>query len=170
MNFHYALQKLRRRATCVKAASAKLGSEARIINIGGDDGSIRIGASTMVRGELLVFAHGGRIALGDWCYVGAGSRLWSGASITVGHRVMIAHGVNIFDNLTHPIDAHARHQHFRAIFEHGHPPAIDLGDRPVVVEDDAWIGAGATVLRGVTIDVAPDTVVAGNPARVVREL
>ena len=49
---------------------------------------------------------------------------------------------------------------------------------------NAWIGAGATILPGVTIgenavvgaasvvtkDVAPNTVVAGNPARVIRTL
>jgi maltose O-acetyltransferase len=55
-------------------------------------------------------------------------------------------------------------------------------DRPIVIEDDVWVGAGAIVLPGVRIgtgsvvgagsvvtkDVPPWTVVAGNPARVVR--
>jgi len=54
----------------------------------------------------------------------------------------------------------------------------------VRIEDDAWIGAGAFVLSGVTVgacaivaagavvtrDVPPYTIVAGNPAVVVREL
>ncbi len=48
----------------------------------------------------------------------------------------------------------------------------------------AWIGAGATILPGVTVgenavvgagsvvthDVAPNTIVAGNPARLIREI
>ncbi|WP_369052482.1 acyltransferase [Kineococcus terrestris] len=55
-------------------------------------------------------------------------------------------------------------------------------DRPIVVEDDVWIGAGCVVLPGrrigtgsivgagsvVVSDVPPWTVVAGNPARVVK--
>jgi maltose O-acetyltransferase len=57
-----------------------------------------------------------------------------------------------------------------------------VADRPIVIEDDVWIGAGSTVLPGVTIgqgsivgagsvvvkDVPAHSVVAGNPARVVR--
>jgi acetyltransferase-like isoleucine patch superfamily enzyme len=97
---------------------------------------------------------------------------------------MISHDVNIFDNTTHPIDAAARHEHFRAIYGRGHPTDIALDDSPVTIGDDAWIGAGAAVLKGVTIgagaivaaravvtrDVAPYTLVGGNPARVIREL
>ena len=55
---------------------------------------------------------------------------------------------------------------------------------PIVIEDRAWIGFNAIILKGVTIgegsvvaagavvtkDVEPYTVVAGNPARVVKRL
>jgi len=55
-------------------------------------------------------------------------------------------------------------------------------DRPIVIEDDVWIGAGTIILPGrrigtgsivgagsvVASDVPPYTVVAGNPARPVR--
>ena len=58
-----------------------------------------------------------------------------------------------------------------------------LADRPIVVGDDVWIGAGVTVTAGRTIgqgavvgagsvvarDVPPYTVVAGNPAKVIRQ-
>jgi acetyltransferase-like isoleucine patch superfamily enzyme len=56
--------------------------------------------------------------------------------------------------------------------------------KAIVVNDGAWIGAGAIILSGVTIgensvvgagsvvtkDVPPQTVVAGNPARVVKQI
>jgi acetyltransferase-like isoleucine patch superfamily enzyme len=56
--------------------------------------------------------------------------------------------------------------------------------KPITVGSDTWVGGGAIILPGVSIgnncvvgagsvvtkDVAPYTVVAGNPARVVRRL
>ena len=168
--------------TCEKHATTRLGRSARIINIGNDSALIKVGANTIVEGSLLTFAHGGRITVGEWCYIGEGSRIWSAGQIDIGDRVMISHNVNIFDNLTHPVDPVSRHQHFRAIASVGHPHRIDLGERPVRINDDAWIAAGAMVLRGVTIgkaaivgagavvshDVPPFAIVAGNPARVIR--
>jgi len=184
MNWHYLLRRALGRATCVLAPRSRLGAPARIINIGGDSSLIRIGESTIIEGELLVFPHGGRIAIGAWSYVGAGTRIWSDTDIQIGNRVMISHNVNIFDNLTHPLDATARHAQFRQIAGAGHPRKMDLGGRAVVVADDAWIAASATLLRGVTIgrgaivgagavvtrDVPSGAIVAGNPARLIREL
>jgi len=170
--------------TCHKHPTARLGPAARIINIGGNSALIKIGAGTIVDGDLLTFAHGGRITVGQWCYIGEGSRIWSAKCIEIGDRVMISHNVSIFDNLTHPIDPAERHRHFGAIATSGHPQGIDLGERPVCIHDDAWIAAGAILLRGVTVgeaaivgagsvvthDVPPFAVVAGNPARVIRYL
>lgn len=146
--------------------------------------SITIGASTHVRGELLIFAHGGKITIGKYCYIGEHSKLWSASHIQIGDRVLIAHNVTILDNLTHPISASTRHDHYRTIIEHGHPQSIDLDEQPVEIGDDAWIGCMSVILRGVTIgqgaiigagsvvtsSVPPWTVSAGNPARVIREL
>jgi acetyltransferase-like isoleucine patch superfamily enzyme len=182
MNFHYAIRKVMGRATCVKAPSTRLLGTARIVNISGNSDNIRLGENSVIAGEVLVFPHGGKIEIGNWCFLGANSRVWSGASISIGDRVLISHDVNIFDNLTHPVDAKARHAHFRAISTTGHPADIDLGDRPVVIEDDAWVSAGACIMRGVTVgkgaivgahavvtaDVPPYSIVAGNPARIIR--
>ena len=171
-------------ATCVKDASVKVTSDARIINIYGDTKRIRIGSQSVIRGELVTFAHGGDISIGRHSFIGKNTRVWSGLGITVGNRVMIAHGVDIFDNLTHPIDSEGRHAQYMQIFSRGHPSEIDLGDRRVDIADDAWIGAGACILRGVSIgegaivaaravvttDVPARCVVAGNPAQLVRRL
>ena len=184
ININYLLRRIVGKPTCVMHASARLGMSARIINIGQHSSQITIGAGTIVDGQLLVFPHGGRIMLGEWCYIGEGTRIWSSANIDIGDRVMISHNVNIFDNLTHPLSAPLRHQQFRQIATVGHPRHIDLGEKPVRIGNDVWIAAGAMVLRGVMIgegaivgagavvtrDVAPWTIVAGNPARMVREL
>jgi acetyltransferase-like isoleucine patch superfamily enzyme len=166
-------------------ASVRVLEDTRIDNFAGDPEFIEVGEGTVLRGELTVFAHGGRIRLGRDCYLGHGSRVWSMSSVTIGDRVLISHGVNIHDANSHPIDAAARHRHAQTIFASGHPRE-DMGIEalPVVIEDDAWIGFNATVLKGVTVgrgaivaacsvvttSVPPACVVVGNPARVVKQL
>ncbi len=164
--------------------NAVIHREARISNNVGVVAAIRIGAYTHVRGELLTFAHGGRIHLGEYCYVGEHSHIWSAEQIEIGDRVLISHNVSIFDSLTHPVSAKKRHEHFRAIISTGHPKAIDLEAAPVKIGNDAWIGCMSVILKGVTIgegavvgagsvvtrDVPPYTIVAGNPAQAIREI
>ena len=178
------VSRLRGRSTLSIAHSARLTAGARVYNMGPSNDDITIDEGSIVRGQLLRFAHGGCIAIGKNCYVGDGTRIWSGASINIGDHVLIAHNVSIFDNLTHPMGWRDRRDHFVAITTTGHPVLADLGDRPVVIENDVWIGAHALVLRGVTIgarsvvaagavvtrDVAADTLVAGNPAKPIRQL
>jgi acetyltransferase-like isoleucine patch superfamily enzyme len=170
-----------RKATLERGAGVKLLSSSRIYNMSGRNEAIRLGDRNIVRGELLVFPHGGNIVTGIDCYIGEGTRLWSGSSIRIGNHVLIAHSVSIMDNLTHPIDPLERRRHFDSIYSIGHPREISLEDRPISIEDDAWIGAHAVVLRGVTIgaraivaagavvtkDVPEDAIVAGNPARII---
>ncbi len=110
--------------------------------------------------------------------------MWAVERIAIGDRVLISHNVTILDNLSHPISARERHRQARQIIAGFHPVDVDLGARAVTIGADAWIGAGAIVLRGVSIgtgaivgagavvtdDVPPWTIVAGNPARTVRVL
>jgi len=157
---------------------------ARIENNLRDPQAIKVGAYTHIKGELLTFGHGGRIIIGDYCYIGEDSRLWSAKKIVIGDRVLIAHNVNIFDNLTHPLNTRKRHEQYKEIITRGHPKNIDLSEKEVIIRNDAWIGCMSIILPGVTIgegavvgagsvvtkDVPPYTVVAGNPAIVIREI
>jgi acetyltransferase-like isoleucine patch superfamily enzyme len=184
MNVDYWGRRLLGRPTCVLDRGARLYRTARIRNASGKDEHIRVGSSSLILGELLTFGHGGKIRIGEWCYVGEGTRIWSALNITIGDRVLIAHNVNILDSLTHPIDAASRHRQFRMIVTSGHPEQIELDEQPVHIHSDTWIGANAIILRGVTIgaggivgagavvtrNVSAYSMVAGNPARCIREL
>jgi acetyltransferase-like isoleucine patch superfamily enzyme len=165
--------------------SARFAQGADITNIRGNRDAIRIGRSTVLAGQLLTFGHGGDIEIGDWCFVGPGSRIWSAASIHIGHRVLISHNVNVHDSDSHPLDAAERHAQYVEIVQRGHPrQAGSIRAAAVVIGDDAWIGFNSTVLKGVSIgpgaivaagsvvtgNVPPWSVVAGNPATVVRSL
>jgi acetyltransferase-like isoleucine patch superfamily enzyme len=166
------------------AASSVLYPTASIVLQGRPADSITVGANSHIRGELLVFGHGGQVSIGEWCYVGEQTRIWSSGSIRIGHRVLISHLCTIMDNLTHPFDPEARHRQFRHIVERGFPDNDDLGEKPVLIEDDALIGAHCVILRGVTIgrgaiigagsvvtgNVPAMQIWAGNPARYVRDV
>lgn len=134
---------------------ACLGSEGVIENFRGDPSCIRLGQHSYCRGRLLTYGHGGQISIGDWCYVGVRSEIWSMESIQVGNRVLIAHDVNIHDGTAHSHDPLERHRHFRQIIERGHPrTAAELPgvtSSPIVIEDDVWISFGVSILKGVRI-------------------
>jgi len=150
----------------------------------GDPGAIKIGGFTHVRGELMTFGHGGKITIGEYCYVGEQTRIWSALEITIGDRVLISHNVNVFDSDTHPLEPKARHAQFKEIITTGHPKSLDLREKPIVIADDVLIGCNSIILSGVLIgkgaivgagsvvtrDVPPYTIVAGNPAKVIREI
>jgi acetyltransferase-like isoleucine patch superfamily enzyme len=185
---HALFERLLRMSASHSGASihpqARIYAEGRLVRAGGQKDGIAIGANSHVRGELLLMGHGGNITIGNFCYVGPQTRIWSGKDIHIGDRVLIAHVVSIMDNLTHPLDAGARHVHYKAILHTGHPRNIDLGDAAIRIEDDVWICAHAVILRGVTIgraaivaagsvvtrDVPAGKIVAGNPARIIADV
>lgn len=123
------------------------------------------------------------IEIGDYTYI-ANASLVCSERITIGSFVMIAGGVTIADSDFHPVAPAARLADTIALSPVGNrqkrPPVLI---KPVVIEDDVWIGYNATILKGVRVGVgaiiAPGALVvenvpagaevAGNPARVVGE-
>ncbi|MFM7186744.1 MAG: acyltransferase [Armatimonadota bacterium] len=110
----------------------------------------------------------GRVTIGDNTFVNSGTSIGSLASITIGSNVAIGNYVLIMDSDFHnPLD-------------HTLPGA----KAPIVIEDGVWIGARATILKGVTIgkhavvaagavvtkDVPAGALVGGVPAKLIRFL
>jgi len=169
---------------CIVEKGSVLYPESEIVNNMRDKNRIIIGRNCHIRGQLLIYGHGGRIKMGNYCYVGRNTYIWSGKKISMGNRVLVSHNCNIFDNDTHPLDPKRRAAQFKNITKNGQPKAIDLKDKSVVIEDDVLIGANTIILKGtrigkcavvaagsvVTKNVAPYTIVAGNPARFVKRL
>ena len=171
----------RKASRCIVEPGAVLYPSVRISNNQPRD-AIRIGAHSRVLGRFETLGHGGRITVGQYCFIGEDSYIWSAAEVRIGDRVLISHGVNIHDHIAHSLSARDRHEHFKQIFSDGHPATLEnVPALPVRIEDDVWIGFGATVLKGVTIgkgavvgaqslvtkDVEPYAIVVGNPARVI---
>ncbi|PKN92556.1 MAG: acyltransferase [Chloroflexi bacterium HGW-Chloroflexi-6] len=137
------------------ADGSKIDEGAAIINPTNDANRICVGENTYILGRLLVFPHGGCIKIGDWCYVGHRTEIWSMDSVSIGNRVLISHNVNIIDTTAHSRDAVERHDHYYRILSTGHPTDVNnlpgIFWNPIVIEDDVWISFNVTILRGVRI-------------------
>lgn len=162
---------------------------ALITNESGVKDNIRIGNNTFLAGRLRTSPHA-KMSIGNYCYVSTGAFIGAANSIIIGDYVGIAHYTFVVDNNNHPVEPEARKQHRIRVAPGGEGyPSVgaswELSDNaPIVIEDNVWIGMYCFIGKGVTIgegaivarqsvvtkDVAPYTVVAGNPARVVKKL
>ena len=134
---------------------------------------LRIGPRSLVMGPLRITGNGdrdSRLTIGSDCVITGPLHVDLGGSVHIGDRVYVGHDVAMLtvDHRIGPSEQRCA--------EHDVMP-IDIGD-------GAWIGARATILPGVTVgrgavvaagavvtrDVPPDTLVAGVPASVLREL
>ena len=158
---------------------ALLGLDAWPINLREDPDRICIGPCSVVRGVIRV-ERDGEVHIADHCYIGDDTILSAHLGIVIEPDVLIAHGCQIFDNVTHPIDATDRAAHYRSILA-GQSYDGHISAAPILIEHNAWIGMNSIIMRGVRIgarsivaagsvvidDVPPDTTVAGNPAHPV---
>lgn len=142
------VEKLKKLITCHE--SATIFSTSIVINDGRQASQIIVGANTWICGQLLVFPKG-IIEIGEYCFFGEHSKIWSASQIKIGNRVFISHNVNIHDNNAHAIDAEERHREFKERQISGKFGDADLNERPILIEDDVWIGFNVTILKGVTI-------------------
>lgn len=114
--------------------------------------------------------YGTQIALGDYVFINYDCIFLDIAPIAIGNRAYIAPRVCIY-TVNHPTVPEVRNTDL----EYG---------RPVVIEDNVWIGGNAVILPGVTVgegaviaagsvvtrDVPPRVVAGGNPCRIIRPL
>ena len=169
---------------CTMARGVRIIGDGVVRNFHGPNNAIKIGANTVILGELCAFCSGATIEIGEDTYIGPRSNIMAFASIKIGSRVQISHGVNIYDNNSHSTSGSLRFTHMKTILTKGHPPVVeDLDRAPIVIEDDVWIGFGAIILKGVHIqrgaiigagsiitkNVAAYAKIVGNPPRQIGE-
>lgn len=108
------------------------------------------------------------VSLGSDVSFAAYVHLWGSGGVTIGDRVMIGAHTSI-SSLTHD---YTSHEMFKSLVM-----------KPVVINDDVWIGSNCVILPGievgkgsvigagsvVTKNVEPYSIVAGNPARKIKD-
>lgn len=149
-----------------------------------EGGFISIGADCLVEGMLKTESPQGEISIGDNCYIGSGSILGSAVGIHIEDDVLISYQVVIMDSDNHSVRRSERRRDL-ADWRNGnkHDWSVTVS-KEVVIRSGCWIGARAMICKGVTLgegvivgagsivtrDVEAWTIVAGNPARVIRRL
>jgi galactoside O-acetyltransferase len=150
-----------------------------------------VGVDCIVAGNFIFESSEGQVVIGNHTYIGGGTFI-SRSSIEIGNNVTIAWGGTFYDHDSHSLDYMKRRKDIAEELEDIHNGRnfiankdwSDVNSKPIKICDDAWIGMNVIVLKGVTIgegaivgagsvvtkDVPAWTVVAGNPAKVVKNL
>lgn len=142
---------------------------------------IKIGKKVQLCGELLS-EYNGKIVISDYCSIGRNSTVRSVESVFIGELTAISTGVVICDNNNHPVNPYDRE-----IIMKTPPMSVEKSWKysvhaPIVIERNCWIGENSRICKGVHIgegaiiaanavvtkDVPAFSIVAGNPARIVK--
>ncbi|CAH0534715.1 Maltose O-acetyltransferase [Vibrio stylophorae] len=113
---------------------------------------------------------GKTVSIGQSTFLNMGVTMLDNAEIHIGNNVLIGPNAQLYTP-SHPLDYRQRRNWVTIC-------------KPIIIEDDVWIGGQAVICQGVTIgarsvvaanatvtkDVPPDTLVAGSPAKIIRHL
>lgn len=152
---------------------------------------LETGKHCILDGNYIFETGGGKITIGDRVHIGT-STLISINEIQIEDDVTIAWDCLIYDHNSHAVDWRQRQYDTEREYQcylNKKPPIFDkdwsnVKSAPIHICSKVWIGTRVTILKGVTIgegaivgagsvvtkDVPAWTVVAGNPARVVKRL
>lgn len=117
-------------------------------------------------GVRLEIGKGAVLRIGNGTYINRNTVIVAKKSIEIGRNCKIAWDVVIMDSDLHPISEE------------------DMEEKPIIIEDDVWIGCRCILLKGIRIgrgaviaagavvtkDVPPSTVAGGVPARIIHDL
>jgi acetyltransferase-like isoleucine patch superfamily enzyme len=137
------------------------------------NGQIIIGTNVRLNSTIATLelvAGGGRLEIGDSSFINYGCSISATQLVRIGKDCSIGTHSTLIDNDFHCIEPDRRN--------------ITPPSKPIILEDNVWLGSRVIVLRGVTIgegsvvgagsvvtrDIPPRSLAAGNPARVIRQI
>lgn len=145
--------------------------------------SIFVGDDCLIEGTLVTEKHDSVIRIGNNTFIGGGTLLDCASLIEIGDDVLISYGGILADSDNHSTNLSLRRGDL-ARWRSGNYDWTHAPIKPIRIENGAWLGARVIILKGVTIgegaivgagsvvrsNVPPFTIVAGNPAEIIREI
>jgi acetyltransferase-like isoleucine patch superfamily enzyme len=148
--------------------------------------AVRLGrGSSIYLGVMFDLGSAARMTIGDFTLMN-GSRVICDRQITVGDHCLVSWNTVLMDTYRAPVSPGLRQMLLRQMASRPSAEPIEPAEqaRPIVIGNGVWIGFDSVVLPGVTIgdgaivgarsvvtsDVPCYAIVAGNPARVIRQL
>jgi acetyltransferase-like isoleucine patch superfamily enzyme len=152
---------------------------------------VNVRESCILQCTIIFESTSGSVSIGANTFIGGGTRLISIDSIEIGNDVMVAWDVTIYDHDGHSLIWEERRNDVRNAYRQlTSNPKANLKDWSTVarkgirVGDRCWIGFGSVILKGVALgdgvvvgarsvvtkSFPPNVVIAGNPARVIKDV
>ncbi len=152
---------------------------------------LEIGNNCIINGSFVFETETGKVCIGERCHIG-NSTFISKSKIEIGNDVTIAWGCTIYDHDSHSIYWDERKndtvQEYKDTLQFNdeiyNKNWSVVNTKPITIKDKVWIGMNVIILKGVTVgegavigagsvvtqDVPAWSVVAGNPAKVVKRI
>ena len=152
---------------------------------------VTIGERGLIKALFTFETEKGEVRIGNNTHIG-GAQFICRSGITAGNDVTMAWGITLYDHDSHSTDwEYRQHDNEQCYVDYmatgnniAHKDWSHVKTAPIVIEDKVWIGMDVLVLKGVTIgegavvaaksvvtkDVPAWTLVAGSPAKVVKDL
>ncbi|MFD2873848.1 acyltransferase [Mucilaginibacter ximonensis] len=152
---------------------------------------LQVGDDTVLDCRVVFETSAGRVIVGNNTFIGS-STIICRSKIEFENDIFVAWGTCFYDHDSHSVDYRHReadirqqlidHRNNRNFIENKNWDVVN--SKPIKICSNAWIGMNCIILKGVTIgegaivgagsvvtkDVAPWTVVGGNPAKMLKEL
>jgi acetyltransferase-like isoleucine patch superfamily enzyme len=149
-----------------------------------------VGEASMI-GATIIFEHQqAEVLIGNNVYIGS-STIVCKNKVVFEDNILVAWGVTFYDHNSHSLDYRHRQQDIRQVVEDfnknggkylANKDWSTVRSSPITIKQNAWIGMDALIMKGVTIgegaivaarsvvtkDVAPFTIVGGNPATFIK--
>lgn len=150
-----------------------------------------IGKDCILKNEIIFEGKLGSVIIGEKTFINKDTKIMSINSIKIGSHVTMSFGVMIYDHDSHSIDYRERQKDINKILDTQNlnndienKDWSSVNNSPIFIGNNVWIGFQAAILKGVTVgdgaiiaakavvtkDVPAWSIVAGNPARVVKEI
>lgn len=130
----------------------------------------------------LISANGGKLTIGKNTSIRTGCKIFCSNKVLIGDNVIFADNVIISDTNHHPVNPNDRLKMIKSGWSSSLWSWKHADSKPIIIKNNVWLGQYSRILKGVVVgensivasnsvvtkDVPSNSIVAGNPAHVVK--